>query len=441
MHTRLMNIWYQVRSSLWLPPALLTLLAGLLATVTLIADNASPGAVRGGLGPFGTMSAEGARAVLTTVAGSVIAIAGVAFSITIVALTLASSQFGPRLLKTFMKDTKNQIVLGIFIATFVYSLLIMAAVRDLNGQLFVPILSVACSVILALVSLGAFIYFIHNISTSIHADNVVAAISNDLHRAVDRMVTKAATRSSQEPRKDPVASMVRNEDEPATIRSLATGYLQAIDYPSLVTTARDHNVSFTLLHRPGDFVLERKQLVEMRPRQELTEDLCRGVNRAFILGAQRTEEQDIEFAIHQMVELALRALSPGINDPFTAISCIDWLGAAISRLAEQGLPSPYHYDEDEQLRVVADAPKMSGVFDAAFSQIRQHACANVAVTVRLLETFTAIASCTDNQDVRSAIRRHADMVHGAIQPHLVGDADRNDVEERYKATSEALGGG
>ena len=155
MNTRLINIWYAIRSSLWFLPAILTLLAGFLAIGTLMADQTFKGMAIRVLGPFGTMGPDGARALLSTVAGSVITIDGVAFSITIVALTLASSQFGPRLLRTFLKDTSNQLVLGIFIATFVYFLLVMGAIRDAEHQLFVPIISVFCSLAFALVSMGA----------------------------------------------------------------------------------------------------------------------------------------------------------------------------------------------------------------------------------------------------------------------------------------------
>ena len=438
VQTRLINIWYAIRSSLWFFPALLTLLGVCLAMSTLIADQAFMEKVIGVLGPFGTMGPAGARALLSTVAGSVITIAGVAFSITIVALTLASSQFGPRLLRTFMKDTGNQFVLGIFIATFVYSLLVMGAVRDLNEQTFVPIISVFCSLAFALVSLGAFIYFIHNVSTSIHADNVVFAINRDLNRVVERMVSKGANSHPGKTGLTPSAAPPEKEEGSTVIVSMGNGYLQAIDVPNLVKMAQDHNGTFKVLHRPGDFVMKGHCLVKFWPGKELTEEFRRSVNLAFILGSQRTEEQDIEYAIHQMVELALRALSPGINDPFTAISCIDWLGAAIGRVAEQGLPPPYYYDDKDELRVIADVPEMAGVFDAAFSQIRQHGCHNVAVTLRLLETFKAIAACTENTEVRTAIRRHAEMIHGACQPQVTAKSDKDDVEDRYQAVLTAL---
>lgn len=438
MNTRLINIWHAIRSSLWFFPAILTLLAGALAMATLMADQTFRDTIIRILGPFGTMGPDGARALLSTVAGSVITIAGVAFSITIVALTLASSQFGPRLLRTFMKDKGNQLVLGIFIATFVYSLLVMAAIRDAEHQLFVPIISVFSSLTFALVSLGAFIYFIHNVSTSIHADNVVFAISQDLNRAVGRMVAKGANRQPHEAKSTAKPLPTENEDNSIVIVSSKNGYLQAIDFPNLVKLAKEHDLTFKLLHRPGDFVMKGHSLVQLWPRKDLPEDLHRNVNLAFILGSQRTDEQDIEYAIHQMVELALRALSPGINDPFTAMSCIDWLGAAINQLAEQGLPTPYYHDDQDELRVIADVPEMSGIFDAAFSQIRQHGCNNVAVTLRLLETFKGIAVCTENQEVRTAISRHAEMVHGASQPHVVAKSDKDDVEDRYKAVFETL---
>jgi len=438
MNTRLINLWYTIRYSLWFLPSLLTLFAGLLAMGTLKADQGLKGQLFEWVRPFGTMEPDGARALLSTVASSVITIAGVSFSITIVALTLASSQFGPRLLRTFMKNTGNQLVLGVFIATFVYSLIVLGAIRNREPQLFVPILSVLCSLIFALVSLGCFIYFIHNVSTSIHADNVVFAINRDLNRAIERIVTKRPNRHLPEAAATAKALPQKLTEESFVIRSTGNGYLQAIDCSALVTIAQEHDITLTLLHRPGDFVMEGEGLVQPWPPEERSDEFNQKVNFAFILGSQRTEEQDIEYAIHQMVELALRALSPGINDPFTAISCIDWLGTAINRIVEQGLPSPYYYDDQDELRVIADVPTMAGVFDAAFSQIRQHGCTNVAVTLRLLEIFKKIAVCTNNSEVRTAIVRNAEMVYGASQPHVGAKHDKEDVEERYAAVMNAL---
>jgi len=438
MQTRFINIWYAISSSLWFLPALLTLLAGGLAIGTIMADQSFSGNVIGVLGPLGTMGPHGARALLSTVAGSVISIAGVAFSITIVALTLASSQFGPRLLRTFMKNKGNQLVLGIFIATFVYSLLVMGAIRDVDHQLFVPIVSVLCSLVFALVSLGAFIYFIHNVSTSIHADNVVFAISKDLNRAIDRMVARVSHRQQGTHTSPEEAVPAHNRETSQVILCATDGYLQAIDFSCLVTLAQAQDITIKVLHRPGDFVMKKHSIVTLWPAKELTEAVQQKVNQAFIVGAQRTEEQDLEYAIHQMVELALRALSPGINDPFTAISCIDWLGAAINRLAEQGLPKSYYYDDRDDLRVIADVPEMAGVFDAAFSQIRQHGSNNMAIILRLLETFRAIALGTDHQEAHQAIRRHADMVYGVSLTTVTAESDKKDVEKRYQEVVKAV---
>jgi uncharacterized membrane protein len=174
------------------------------------------------------------------------------------------------------------------------------------------------------------------------------------------------------------------------------------------------------------------------PRAQVTPGLGPAVNDTFILGAQRTAVQDIEFAIEQLVEVALRALSPGINDPFTAINCIDRLGAAVCELCDRALPSPARYDESGRLRVLARSVSFRGVVDTAFNQIRQSAWANVSVTIRLLETLAVIAARTVNETQRAALQRQAEMIVRGSLEAIVEEQDRADVMRRLDAVLRAL---
>ena len=381
---------------------------------------------------FYTLGPSGARTLLATVAGSVITIAGVAFSITIVALTLASSQFGPRLLKNFMKDIGNQVVLGTLIATFLYCLLVLGAIRENGDTIFVPHISVLVGLLLTLTSIGVFIFFIHHISISIHADTVVAGVSKDLKAAINNLFPEKMGQSSA-PHDPPLEEVLPSGFQRDSIAfvSVGSGYLQAIDSPGVMALATKQDVLIQLLYRPGEFIVEGETIGKIWPPGPVTEALITDLQEAFLLGSYRTEEQDIEFSIHQLVEVALRALSPGINDPFTAISCLDRLGDVLTLLSGRILPSCLRYDEEHILRVITYPLTIDGIFDAAFNQLRQYGCTSVAVGLRLLEVFSLIAQNTTNAQVHHAIRRHAEMVTEAMRKHISELFDRREVEERY----------
>lgn len=439
MITRIINLWTKIRCSLWFIPTLMTTSVMALAFLTLYIDQFSDAGQLFKERRFFPIGPQGARTLLSTVAGSVIGIAGVSFSITIVALTLASSQFGPRLLNNFMKDLANQLVLGTFIATFLYCLLILGAIRENEAQVFVPQISITVAILLTLTSLGVFIYFIHHISISIHAENVITDVSKDLEKSIKNLFPekigqgKAGKNPSLETNFPP-----NFEEEAQSLFSTSSGYIQAIAQQEIITVATEQDFVIYLKHRPGDFIMAGEGLASVWAPHKIEYAYLKAISSNFLIGSQRTEEQDVEFAIHQLVELALRALSPGINDPFTAIGCIDRLGACIGLLAGRNLPSAYRYDDNHKLRVVSHPITMEGIFNAAFNQIRQHGGSCVAVGLRLLETFGVLATTTDNPTVHEAIRHHAKMVKEEMFRHSKEGGDQIEVETRYKEIQKRL---
>ncbi len=394
---------------------------------------------------------DGARGLLSAVAGSLISVTATAFSITIVALQLASSNFGPRLLRNFMQDTGNQVVLGTFIATFIYSLLVLRTVRGEDGQdEFVPQISVTIGILLALISIAVLIYFIDHASTIIQASHVISEVSTDLDRTIERLFPERIGRSLPE-RKRQVAEIPLNFDSEAhPITATGKGYVQAIDDEKLIKFASKHNLLVRVKSRPGKFVFPGSVLAMVWPEESANQQtrrvetrhgasLHKEINDAFILGRERTEQQDVEFPINQLVEIALRAISPGINDPFTAIRCIDQLSAGLSRLAQRDFPSPYRYDDNNKLRIIAEPVMYADLVDAAFNQIRQYSTKDVAVTIRLLEAIAQIAPYASSSKDRAALRRHAEMILRGSQAALSEEQDRNDVQERYHRVIKALG--
>jgi uncharacterized membrane protein len=436
MKTRLLHLWHVLNSSYWFVPTLMILGSVLLAVATLWLDRSlRPGALEDAVVIY-LGGAEGARTLLSTVASSVITVAGVVFSITIAALTQASSQFGPRLLRNFMRDTGNQIVLGTFVATFMYCLLVLRTVYGDNGAAFVPHVSVTAAVAMAAASIGVLIYFIHHVSTSLQAPIVAAVVARDLKEAIQRIYPSRIGQAGPMPSPDALQQLCHDGRK---VASKAAGYLQAIDEDRLIECARHHDVVIRLLCRPGDFITTRCALAEVQPPDRGDDRaFAKEVNGALLLGDVRTSEQDVEFAIDQLVEIAVRALSPGINDPFTAMHCVDWLGDAVGRLAQTELPTPYRYDSDGELRVIARLTDFDGICDAAFDQIRQYGRGSVAVTARLLEAIAAAADSTRTPEQRAALMRHARMIEADSEANFKTAHDRSSIMHRYERAIDAL---
>jgi uncharacterized membrane protein len=441
VRTRARHFWEIVTSSYWFVPSLMMLAgAGLaLGLGALDVDLAARGArLRWveGVGP------EGARLLLSTLAASVITVSGVGFSITMVTLTQASNQFGPRLLRNFMRDTGNQVVLGTWVGTFIYAILVLRTVQTGDGRVYVPHASVSAALALALACIMALVYFIHHMSFSLQAPQVVAGVGRELDRVIDRMFPRRLGQGGARP--------VREQGHPALpsgfdldarpVGAPRSGYVQAVDDAVLMQAAGERDLLLRLALRPGNFVIEGNPLLRVWPPARATSDLEATLQRAFLIGTQSTPEQDVEFAVDQIEEIALRAMSPGFNDTFTAIHCLDWLAAGLARIAGEELPSPYRYDAQGALRVITPVSTFDGLTDAAFNQIRQFGRDKAAVMIRLLEVIADLAARLRTEEQREALRRHARLACEEALAALPSAHDRADVEDRYRKASAALAG-
>ena len=440
MKVQIFKLWQRVHSSFWFIPTLMASAAMLLALTTVSLEAPLTNWLELNWGLYFSGGAEGASALLGAIAGSMITIAGVVFSMTLVALSLASSQLGPRLLRNFMRDTTTQVVLGTFVATFLYCLLVLRTVRHAEEVLFVPHLSVALGVLFAVISVGVLIFFIHHVSVSVQANEIVARVGKELIADIERLFPQSVGKSASHTSTPPPDTEFLNrfEREALSIESSGDGYLQFIDGDALMELARQENVIIRLQRRPGHYVVATRPLALVWPLAEASDTLIERVNAAFALGNQRTSGQDIEFALNQLVEIAVRALSPGVNDPFTAVACIDHLGSALCRLAQRTLPSPYRYDNEDQLRIIAPVFTFTNITDAAFNQIRQYGSTSAAVTIRLLETIGVIATSVSYPEDRAALLRHARMINRGADEGLTEAEDRREVNERFQCVSQLL---
>ncbi|MRR53143.1 MAG: DUF2254 domain-containing protein [Deltaproteobacteria bacterium] len=440
MKTKILNFWHSFSSSYWFVPAVMATISIALSLGTTAFDTVLPRDVTEKIGWLYSGGPEGARSILSTVAGSMITTAGVVFSITIVVLSLTSSQYGPRLLGNFIRDTGTQVVLGTFIATFIYCLFTLRVVRSGDSGSFVPHLSITIAIVLALASTAVLIYFIHHISTSIQADSIITAVYRDLNAAIDRHFPEQQDHGVGEPDRIDVRAALPEEfhRDGWPVASDNSGYLQAIDFDGLMRTAVENDFILSLHSRPGEFIAAGAHLVTVWPREHWDEKLSSRVNSSFIQGRQRTDQQDIEYLIYQLVEVALRALSPGINDPFTAMTCINWLSAGLGRIAQRKFPSAFSYDDKGNLRLVSVPVSFDQIVEAAFGQIRNAAASHVQVILCLFDAIAAIAPHIRVAERRKVLEHHAELVmqSGREMAHIKDDSRA--IGERYERTLQVL---
>jgi len=440
MRVQIFKTWDRVRSSFWFLPTVMAAGSVALAFASVALDERVTDWFTINWGLNFTGGAEGASSLLGAIAGSMITIAGVVFSMTLVALSLASSQLGPRLLRNFMRDTTTQVVLGTFVAAFLYCLLVLRTIRRADEVIFIPHLSVTLGVLLAVVSVGVLIYFIHHMSVSIQANEIVARVGTELIEGINRLfpehIGRGAPRIPTGPPDTGFLDAFGREARP--VGAAEDGYIQFIDGDALMALAMQEDVIIRLERGPGHYVVAGSPLALVWPETRITDQIADRVNSAFAMGNQRTSGQDIEFVVNQLVEIAVRALSPGVNDPFTAVTCVDHLGSALCRLLQRDMPSPFRHDSQDQLRVITPVVTFSALTDAAFNQIRQYGRSSAAVTIRLLETIAVVAGFAHRPEDRAALLRHAKMIARGSRGGLPEDEDRQEVEERYQSVNKML---
>ncbi len=426
-----------LRTNLWLVPTIEVIAAIALYVGTHALDKA---AYDGSLTLpswmiFGT--ADAARQILTTLAAAVITVVGVVFSITIVTLTLASTQFGPRMLRNFIRDRGTQLTLGTFVATFVYATLVLISIGPgTGGRDFVPHLSITFSVGLVTLSMAVLIYFIHHIATSIQLPEVIASIAGDLSRAID--VESDQGRASVESGPSVAELMRRVTETGGTVPAPSSGYLQFVRHETLIGLAVEKGAVIRLLHRPGHFLVEGHPMATVWPR-DATASVSKALRRAHVTGSNRTLAQDLAFAVDQLVEIAIRALSPAVNDTFTALTCIDWLGASLCKVTTQWRPIRVHRDSHGYIRLITAHVSYARLIERAFEKIRQAGRGMPAVLIRQLEALAKIIDHTTNEAQRKLLLEQAAMVLQASEESVPEPADRADVQREYDALISSVG--
>ena len=396
MSGRLRRLADQLRSGFWAVPTACVLFALLLAIGLVEVDRA----LDQGLGRF-TFGAgpDGAREVLSAITTSMITFTGLVFSITIVVLQLTSSQFSPRVLRTFLRDRQTQLSLGVFVATFVYAVMVLRTVDSSDGARFVPAVATTVGVGLLLVSVGVFVGYIHHIATAIQVSSLIRAVGDETRAAIElRMPVDGAADSAVI---DPGLATRQ-------VISATYGVLTAVDERALVAAARHARVVLVLRPDLGQFVPEGAPLLDVHGDGPLDD---RALARCVQLRKDRTMEHDVAFGLRQLVDVAERALSPGINDPTTAVQALDELHDLLRRLATRPLPDGVHRDDNDQVRLLTPATVFGDLLSLALEEIEQYGNDSGQVQRRiddLLEDLLAAARPEHRGAVLAAWSRRTD---------------------------------
>lgn len=434
---KLQYLWEKINTSFWFLPVLMLMLASVSAVGLIYLDSQVVYSPEGVLKYLLPASADSASSLLGIIAGAMIGVAGTVFSITLVVLTLASSQLGFRLVRNFMYDTLNQVVLGSYVSSFVYCLMVLSSIKETEEFNFVPSFSVLVALISAFAGIILLVFFIHHVSVSIQSDKVISDISEAMFRSMRKLFPDEMDHQTEKATPD-MDVLIRKYGFSEKVTSTKNGYLQSVDGQGLLKIAENNDCLIVLHQRAGDFLVQNALFCEVFCHEDCSKELKGKIQGGFILGKVRTPFQDAEFSIHQMVEVASRALSPGVNDPYTAIACIDNLTSIMCYLTRARFPTPYLYDSQEQLRVIAVVHTFSGMLNAAFNQIRQFGEKSPAVIIRLMDAMVTISAFTRNSKHQELIGQHAEMLMNAAENAFSEKRDVKDVNDRYEVLKEKL---
>jgi uncharacterized membrane protein len=416
MHERLSlflrSVLYGLRGGFLVRPLIIALLLGTTGALLSFVEEHAPALnawIPEVLFPA-NQDPQVAQTILAGIASSIMTVVSIVFAILLMSLTLASTQFSPRILVSFVRDRTTQWTLGIFLGTFCFCMAALPAVRSLPHP-FVPVATVMTAMMLAVLCVGWLIFFINHISQSISVNQIVDRIARETELVIDDLMPYPRGQAEQPEH----AAPFRGARE-GLIVSRRSGYIRFVDVTYLVECAKTYGVQIVVERRTGHFVPAGVPIMRVLEAGRVTPERRARLLSAFDIGPARTMQQDVEFGIIQIVDVALRAISPAVNDPSTAISCIDQLSRILIRVASRAPRRSYIHGPPHILRVVMPWIGFEGMLDTAFEQIRHYSKSDIAVSLRLLRAFDDIASAgLSAQELQSLLHRGQRVVDGCIE--------------------------
>ena len=423
-------LWDRSRTSYWFVPLVMAVLAVPLAHLVLWIDARIPNETLSGYKVIFNQDTDQARITLTNLAATLLSTAGVVFTLLTVPLSMAASQFGSRLLRLYLRDRTTQCVLGVFVATFVYCLSVVLAIAPSSYEPDAPQLAATVGLLLSLTAFASVLVLIHHIATLLQAPDVAAAAGAELGHVIRAFVPQSRRQPVMEHQAEGERLPALVEREGCPILSDGTGYIEEVDPDLAIPLANRRNLVIRLVRRPGDFVQAGDRIALAWPPQEADQEVIHQIRGCYRLGNGRTPTQDVEYAINQLVEMAVRAMSAAINDPYTAITCLGHLGAELAVYAERIGNHPYLYDSENRLRVIFDPLTFGGLLDGAFNMIRRASRDNANVLLRLLDAIERIGAKSSTADQRAELLRQVRLVQAESQAGSSIDWDRERVSRR-----------
>lgn len=431
--------WDRLLVSFWFTPALMALVAMLLAWVMYWIDSHLPNEVLANSRFVLAGTTDELRSSLLSNAGTVLATAGVVFTLLTLPLSTVAAQYGSRLLRLFLGDRTAQFVLGMFVATFVYCIFAALAIPPAEVEPESPQLTATVGVYLMLVTFATLILLVQHISTMLQAPNIAAAAGAELLEVVRAEITEEIVNDVDgddglEAMSDAAgAPMSLAEAEGYPVRAVATGYIQFVDPEIMLTLAREKDLVIRLLHQPGQFVRRSTVVALVWPADRVDQEVAKLIHRAYQLGNVRTPTQDIEYAVNQLTEMAVRAMSPAINDPFTAMTCLDHIGVGLVEFMQCGDRSSRYYDKGGRLRLLLEPVTFAALLGAAFGMLRHASCDNANVLLHMLEVIDAIGRETTAPAARQELLRHASLIQAESEAGDLIEQDRQAILLRGQA--------
>lgn len=432
--------WRDIRGSLWFVPAVEVVLAIAGSTLTLWLDAAHADWLSERLPVIFGGTAEGARTLLSAIAGSVISVVAVIFSVTMIALQQASSQYTPRVLRTFMQDRGNQIVLGTYIATFTYALLVLRQVRSETDSVarFTPSLSIFVTIVLSLVALALLVYFIHHTARSLQVSFVIRAIRSELDTALEQTFEHRGHADAKPSYEDAVGSTQhRRRGEECVVRAERDGYLRTIDDDSLVREAGEENALLFVPVRVGEYVLRGSVLARFWTSGGASEGRRERIGDCFMIHQERRTSDDPLFGIRQLADIGLKALSPGINDPTTAEDAIDALGSVVAFLLDRATPPALLYVDNGGC-LLRRVRTFDEYVEECFSQIRRAARTQPHVLEHMLDLLAQLAERAPSPERVAPLERQMSLILEAARTNEAPPADREALLARGSAALDAI---
>ena len=419
------RLWTGLARSFVAVPAIFAVAAFLLSIGALQMDIGGGGVSTLFVRLLPPVNPDTARTLLSTIAGSTMTVLSLVYSLTLIVFTLAAGNIGPRLIERFTNDRTTQVTAGLLVGTFVYTIVVLSRI-DAD---VVPRTATFGALVLTGATLVSLIVFIRSVAERVSIDNEIGRVSVQLVSELE----KIAVRDDTEPLS---IDDVRGDGEAMRVESDASGYITALDTTAICDAACENDAFVEMTSSVGDFVIDGQMIAIVNGAQD-SDRLAQAILDALVLERRRTSESDAEFSVHLLVEIAMRALSPGVNDSYTAIACIDQLSAALALPVRGYAPPPLHRDGEGTPRLWLDGVSVESLVGTALHPLRRASAGNVTVTLRLVQAIDRLAGIA-HRSHHPLLAKHLGLIRDDMRRAVENDSDREELEAAISAVEGRL---